>query len=48
MSAFEINVWMVQQTPKNAPENSPAIYGWEQRNPVFKVPSGTAEHFFRP
>jgi hypothetical protein len=29
-------------------ENSPAIYGWEQRNSIFKVPSGTAEHFFRP
>jgi hypothetical protein len=29
-------------------ENSPAIYGWEQREPNFKVPSGTAEYFFRP
>src|ERR1035437_4140938 len=26
-------------------ENSPAIYGWEYCNPIFRVPSGTAEHF---
>jgi hypothetical protein len=29
-------------------ENSPAIYGWEYRNPNIKVPSGTADKFFRP
>jgi len=26
-------------------DNSPAIYGWEQRNPNFQVPSGTADNF---
>ena len=29
-------------------ENSPAIYGWEYRNPNIKVLSGTADKFFRP
>jgi hypothetical protein len=29
-------------------ENSPAIYGWEYGQPNFQVPSGTADHFFRP
>jgi hypothetical protein len=29
-------------------ENSPAIYGWEQGDPNFKVPAGTAGQFFRP
>ena len=29
-------------------ENSPAIYGWEQRKPIFQVPPGTADRFFRP
>jgi hypothetical protein len=28
-----------------AADNSPAIYGWEQRNPNYKVPSGTADNF---
>ena len=26
-------------------ENSAAIYDWEQFNPNFKVPSGTADNF---
>jgi len=29
-------------------DNSPAIHGWEQRHPDFKVPSGTAERFWWP
>jgi len=25
-------------------ENSPAIYGWEYRNPIFRIPAGTADN----
>lgn len=35
-------------TAGKKPENSPAIYGWESRNPILPVPSGTADRFFRP
>jgi hypothetical protein len=31
--------------PGHIPENSPAIYGWEYRNPNIKVPAGTADNF---
>jgi len=33
---------------KRGDDNSPAIYGWENRQSNVKVPRGTAEWFFRP